>query len=307
MIDRNQLEHFIINEHECEYLDYKAKTYGKKGSTDLLKDIIAMANASHNGSKYIILGVKDDMEKGKLIIGISNEDKVDSASYQQYILNNIEPDINLDIYYIEYNNKNIGVIEIKDTDDKPYMLKKQNDKLQAGYCLIRKGSQQSIATRKDFDNFYSNKDKFEVRLLGQTLRGVDLEHGCALLHVVLTNLTINPVTIMSGSLQIYLTNEKILELPIYGLNEFVGADFKLELQPKSEKVGDFYIGFGSTECLVLNLDEYGYTDNEFKFQLNLYDVADNCYSTILNGCSVFARGNFLWKVKKRRGRVLNKV
>lgn len=54
------ITNLIETGYECEYLDFKAKHYPAKGTPDLLKDIMAMANAQYQGSKYIIMGVKDD-------------------------------------------------------------------------------------------------------------------------------------------------------------------------------------------------------------------------------------------------------
>ncbi|MBT2728566.1 ATP-binding protein [Bacillus sp. ISL-75] len=114
----------IESGYECEYIDFKAKHYPAKGATDLLKDIMAMANSQHQGSKFIIMGVKDDLIEGRSIEGINKNDQVDPSTYQEFILNNIEPDIDMNIYYLNYQDKIIGVIEIQNTMDRPYMIKK---------------------------------------------------------------------------------------------------------------------------------------------------------------------------------------
>ncbi|MDL2419361.1 AlbA family DNA-binding domain-containing protein (plasmid) [Bacillus shihchuchen] len=110
---KKQVQTLIEQGFECEYLDFKAKMYPRKGCIDLLKDILSMANSTYKGTKYIILGVKDDILNGRSIIGIDKEDKVDSSTYQQYILSNIEPDLNFDLQYVDINKKQLQSLRLK--------------------------------------------------------------------------------------------------------------------------------------------------------------------------------------------------
>ncbi|AUD13093.1 hypothetical protein CW734_04600 [Planococcus sp. MB-3u-03] len=96
----------IENGIESSSLDFKEKMYPKSGTPDLLKDILAMANSNYLGKRYIIMGVKDRVGEERIISGISQDEVIDAASYQQFILNNIEPDIHFDLNYIDFQNKN---------------------------------------------------------------------------------------------------------------------------------------------------------------------------------------------------------
>ncbi|MFT8310761.1 MAG: ATP-binding protein [Sporolactobacillus sp.] len=136
MNNKDKIVDLIEHGYECEYLDFKAKMYPQKGAIDFLKDVLAMANSNYREPKYIILGVKDDLLNGRRIIGIDPNAKVDSSTYQQYVLSNIEPGINFDLYYVDIKEKVIAVIEIKDTDKQPYMIKSKKENLHEGYCLI---------------------------------------------------------------------------------------------------------------------------------------------------------------------------
>lgn len=56
----------IEDGYECDYLDFKEKQYSKEKNVDLIMDIMAMANSSHNGDKFIIVGIKERPGEKKL-------------------------------------------------------------------------------------------------------------------------------------------------------------------------------------------------------------------------------------------------
>jgi len=287
--------------YECEYLDFKEKQYTKEKNVDLIADIMAMANSRHDGDKFIIVGVKDRPE-GKEIKGIGPEDFIDSSNYNQVILSNIEPDIQFDYFKYEYKGSVLGVFRIYNTDNKPYMLKKKYERLNEGHCLIRKGSINAIAKRNDFDYMYLNKGQFEIRFLEQSLHAVHDADGCASIEIALSNTTELPVTIIAGELFIRDQHgEKVTNHPVFGLDRFVGATFKLALQPKSEVVGHLFVGFSSSQPLRLNMDEYGVCNEEYDFELILLDTRKKKYSATIRQGKVFADGDFLWKVKQHKG------
>lgn len=244
------------------------------------------------------MGVKDDLINGRNITGIAKEQIVDSSNYQQFILNNIEPDLDFNLHYIDYKNKQIAIIEISNSFDKPYMTKKQYKNLNQGLILIRKGSTNSLATRADIDRIYQEKTgQFEIKILDNHIRAIRPQDGTALIDVSLRNLTSNPITIVSGILHTKDTNNRVITShPAYGFESEMGADFRLEIPPKKEFTGDLHIGFGSNDCLRLNLDQFGYTNESFIFDLKFEDSYGNKYQTSIKDGFIFARGDFLWKV-----------
>lgn len=110
------LKELIDNGFESERLDFMERMYPKHGTPELLKDILAMANSNYTGTKYNIMGVKDKIGENRIISGIYPEEIVDSASYQQFIINNIEPDVEINIHYVNYQKNKIAVIEILDSN-----------------------------------------------------------------------------------------------------------------------------------------------------------------------------------------------
>ncbi|WP_249529589.1 ATP-binding protein [Paenibacillus brevis] len=286
--------------YECEYLDFKEKQYAKDKTTDLIADIMAMANSRYDGEKFIIVGVKDRPE-GKEIKGINPEEFIDSSNYKQVILSNIEPEIQFDYFKFDYRGLVLGVFWIYSTDNKQYMLKKKYDRLNEGLCLIRKGSMNALAKRSDFDYMYLNKGQFEIRFLEQDLHAVHDADGCASIEIAFSNTTDLPITIIAGELLIRdKQGAKLTNHPVFGLNEYVGADFKLTFQPKSEVVGHLFVGFTSSQPFILKIDEFGLCDEKNDFELQLLDARLKQHTATIREGGVFADGDFLWKVKEQR-------
>lgn len=138
-------------------LDFKGSQYPREKHADLIKDIIAMANADTNDERYIIIGVIYNKEGQKELRGISRADFIDDAVYQQLIRENVEPDIKFEYSLYEYSGKCFGVFKIGNCDDKPYMMKKDYNPLKKGDSWIRKGTHQPRMIRRDFDAIYERK------------------------------------------------------------------------------------------------------------------------------------------------------
>lgn len=159
-IEEKKIINFIENEYEGEYLDFKLDIYDfsiPEKKTDFIIDILSMANSNYPDDRYIIVGVKDYPNRQFKSV---DETKVkDSATYQQLVNENIEPAIKFDIINFKYNGFDFFIYKIAyDTIDRPYIVKKDFNKLLKGTCRIRKGSQNAFMTRYDFDKIYEAKN-----------------------------------------------------------------------------------------------------------------------------------------------------
>lgn len=147
-------------ENENTRLDFKLTEYIKPEFSAFLKDIISMANASTNESRYIIIGMKPKSNGGRGIIGIEKE-LTDPSTYQQLINENIEPEIHVEYYPYKFEDKILGVFKISNCNNQPYLFKKDygdnKNKLHRGDGFIRKGTHQTRILRNDLDNFYKAK------------------------------------------------------------------------------------------------------------------------------------------------------
>ncbi|WP_053597883.1 AlbA family DNA-binding domain-containing protein [Bacillus sp. FJAT-18017] len=287
----------LLDQTESEHLDFKKGLYVRANYDSLLKDVIAMANAKIIGSRYIIFGVKESAQQEKELFNIT--EPIDAATYQELIFENIEPQLDCQLHYLTYKNHLLAILEIRDPKCQPYLLKKDYNKLHKGFCYIRRGSKNDFATRSDFDYFYK-QGQFEIHILDGYLRAVDAESGCASLECSFRNCTDFPITIYKGFLEVWDSHQLRTQHRLFGHARHIpGADYRLEIPPKAEITMDFRFGFESSDCLRLEMDEYGHSDLDLNFKLYLLDTLGNEYVGKAQDCLVFAKGKFLWKVKNK--------
>jgi hypothetical protein len=160
-----ELEKIIKYDSEGSNLDYKKEEYslGKnQKKNEILKDFSALANHHSDSDKYIIIGVKE-------VNGIANqffeiESLTDEASYQQFLIENIEPKINFEYKSLIFSDKQIAYFRLFGNKNRPYLFKKniQNPitnkteyKIGDGY--IKVGSSSKKLERSDFENIYKTR------------------------------------------------------------------------------------------------------------------------------------------------------
>ncbi|MHB8137986.1 MAG: ATP-binding protein [Smithellaceae bacterium] len=147
-------------ENENSSVDFKAIQYDKNSHGELLKDVIAMANADVEGDRIIIIGIKHKPDGSRDIRPIIDNEFIDSATYQQLGRENIEPDLSIDYVPHYFKGKLLGLLKIQNCDNQPYMFKKDFSKFKKGDCYIRKGSHQLRISRSDLDRIYNKKKKY---------------------------------------------------------------------------------------------------------------------------------------------------
>jgi len=163
-----EIDELMAYHFESEYLDFKREEYNDQNKPNLIKDVMAFANANTPGDKYIIIGV--DKKGGETEL-IPIEPKLDSANIQQYIHDNIEPELDIAYFPYEFKGTQLMVLQIKDANSKPYFTSKpvsfKNGKvlLKANECWIRKGSYQMTATRSDLEKIYEARKATELSKL----------------------------------------------------------------------------------------------------------------------------------------------
>ncbi|MCM0624040.1 ATP-binding protein [Lysinibacillus sp. OL1_EC] len=287
----------LLNQTEHEGLDFKKGLYVKQSYEELLKDVLAMANAKIKGSRYIVFGVKENALQIKEIFELSNP--VDAATYQEIVLENIEPQLICNLTYISYQEKRLAILEITEPKEQPYLMKKKYGSLHKGFCYVRKGSKNEHATRADFDYFFK-QGQFEIHILDKYLAAVDSESGHASLECSFRNCTEFPISIRSAFLEVWDNKQVRTIHRLYGFDKnHIGADFRLSIPAMTEITDYFAFGFTSNDCLILEMNEYGYTNLPLNFKLYVYDTLDNEYYVEVENCRVMAKGKFLWKINSK--------
>jgi hypothetical protein len=116
----------------------RPEPYGKNGIRQFLRDVVAMANASVDGNRYIIIGAEIDKKGGKRLTSVSLDDFSGKPSYQALVSDYIEPPIRIKYQPASVDGKRVGVFEIGDCQDRPYMMRVDfSEKLRRGDAYIR--------------------------------------------------------------------------------------------------------------------------------------------------------------------------
>lgn len=118
---QKEIEYLVNLKQEGGYWDFKEEWYQNK--TDLLHDIICMANNLCNRDAYLIIGVSDN---DKNVTGINNDNNrkntqniVDFLKDKKFA-GGIHPIVT--IQTITIDQKQLDVIIIKNTNNTPYYL-----------------------------------------------------------------------------------------------------------------------------------------------------------------------------------------
>lgn len=133
----------LINMPEGMKLDFKRDLILKYDSDkkEFAKDVSAIAN-SRGGRGYIIFGIEDNTKE---IVGVEIKD-FDEERLQQVIGNRIDPPIPIRVEIEKYKGKQIVILTIFNSDQKPHQMKGN------GKFYIRRGSTTDYARRHEIAN-----------------------------------------------------------------------------------------------------------------------------------------------------------
>ena len=119
----NRLAHIIRSETPSTSVQFRKTAYGKNGVQRFLRDVLAMANAAVEGPRYIVTGADFDARGRKRLNGVGREDFSGKPAYQALANEYIEPAIRIRYQPVTIDGERIGVFEIGDCQDRPYMMR----------------------------------------------------------------------------------------------------------------------------------------------------------------------------------------
>jgi hypothetical protein len=119
-------------------VQFRKDAYGSNEIRAFLRDVIALANASVAGYRYIVCGVDFDASGKKQARTIDREDFSGNPHYQALVADNIEPPIQISYQPVTLDGKRVGVFEIGESKDRPYMMRiDHSEQLRRGDAFIR--------------------------------------------------------------------------------------------------------------------------------------------------------------------------
>lgn len=141
----------------------RKSAYGRHGVRDFLRDIIAIANASINGKRYIITGVEFDPKGRKQLSSVDREDFSGKPAYQSLANEHIEPPLRIRYKPVTVDGKRIGVFEIGDCQDRPYMMRVDfSETLRRGDAYVRVNQSAVKMGRRQLQTLFEKKFKDSV-------------------------------------------------------------------------------------------------------------------------------------------------
>jgi len=146
----SQLIECLLNMSENDALDFKREQYplqdtNQKG--EFLKDVLAFANAWKQSDAYILVGVAENPGGRATVLGVSNH--WDDANLQQLVSAKTNVPVSFSYHPCEVEGRQVGVLVIGQTQERPVFLKENFGKLDANKVYVRRGSSTAIANPEE--------------------------------------------------------------------------------------------------------------------------------------------------------------
>jgi hypothetical protein len=137
----------LLFEEEGTELDFKRDQYPFDGAderqkSELLKDILAFANAWRRSDAYILIGVQEVKGDPSTVFGVSGH--LDDAKLQQFVNSKTNRPIEVSYTPVSYRSAQIGIIHLP-VQERPTFLTKDYGALRRDTVYIRRGSSTDIA------------------------------------------------------------------------------------------------------------------------------------------------------------------
>lgn len=136
---RNEICNLISLHQEGSYWDFKKQWYGKDKLSDLLHDIICMANNLQNHDAYIVIGI--DEENGFSIVDVKedpnrkNTQNIVDFLKDKRFAGGVRPIVHVE--HFSFINGTIDVIVIENSHNTPLYLSERYKDLLANHIYTR--------------------------------------------------------------------------------------------------------------------------------------------------------------------------
>lgn len=133
----------LLYKSEGDTLDFKRDQYPLAGAdnetkSELVKDIVAFANAWKTADAHILIGVDENPGDKAIVVGIT--DHLEDANLQLLVNSKAIRPVRFHYSAVAVEGKQIGVITIGLNQDRPLYLKKDFGKLRKDVVYVRRGS-----------------------------------------------------------------------------------------------------------------------------------------------------------------------
>ncbi len=134
----DQLAKLLTSAAQGAGLQFRKHSYGAGSIRDFLRDTMAMANASVDGPRLIVVGVDTDDRDKKQVYPVSDKDFSGKPDYVKLVSDYIEPALNVSYEATSIDGKQVGVFRIDNCRDRPYMMRVDfSEELRRGDAYMR--------------------------------------------------------------------------------------------------------------------------------------------------------------------------
>ena len=176
-ISREMIEQ-LLHEEEGTTLDFKQDQYAFDGADDrakseLLKDILALANAFRRSDSYILIGVEEVRGGRSNVVGVSSH--LDDANLQQFVNSKTQRPVTFSYRQASHDGLSIGIIHIP-LQSRPVYSKVDYGKVKKQDVYLRRGSSTAVARPDEVSEMGSNAENL-LEAPSIELRLVDRKTG----------------------------------------------------------------------------------------------------------------------------------
>jgi hypothetical protein len=287
----NQIINLIISQDENDQVDFKKEYYSKEKKYDLIKDIVSFANNIKPKDKYIVFGVENSTWN---VLGIDRASLPDISEINNLLHSYVEPFIDVELGYLDYQGVTIGFIRIPHHDlNRPYVISKEYNKnkgvfLRKGEIYTRKGATNFIAERSDLDCIYHNKGTLDINLYTKELSFSNIRiNGNSYLtgqvRCIIQNNT--PKTIVIDSIHIFVhCGSNLIEHTVDFIDDqksvFIKMPESLSQIPMQISSGDSLqktVYFEISEIAAINLNKKANELSDVSVSIEIGDVLKRTY------------------------------
>lgn len=140
----------LLFENEGTRLDFKQQQYrfvraGDEEKSELLKDLLAFANAWRQEPAYILVGIGADKAGERQLLGIDPSEHVDDAVLQQFVNGKLNRELTFAYRPFWYDGKTFGVFEIP-VQARPTFANRDYGRVRKHIVYFRRGSSTAEAS-----------------------------------------------------------------------------------------------------------------------------------------------------------------
>jgi hypothetical protein len=138
---------------------FREQVYRRGEQAELLRDVIALANAAAVGRRFLVVGVEDKPGRTRHFPGISARSwKSFCNVLPDYLAKTVEPRLPLSMQSIEVDGVLVGVVSFDSCEDPPYLLARRiSSTMPAGGGWARRGVKRRRLVRKDLQRIFEQR------------------------------------------------------------------------------------------------------------------------------------------------------